>query len=553
MVKVVIRKSLFCLLLVFIFMGTHYAKAEESSDNRVVIRIFFYQNNEENMIYPHVVVETIDLRTGERIEEDYDFKEFSFAPTAGYNLNDGSDNDKGENFQHNGSYYTTKINGELYGYVVYKSSLYTVTTWEDSEYRQKETSEEKLYSFNYKTKELKLLKTATQKKNLIPPFYTYFISADNQKIRENHIDYKYSGQTIGGLYLDNDLYTFTDNDTKVTQLITLSSNQYITNTESEYLYPKNEEQCRMGRCYESKGDSTIDKTALIFKKNGKNYEIAKGHKINEIKEMKLQWDEYQWKMRIANNIFGLRRINGWDYLIRTDTTGKIEKISDRHSFVRETSVSPDNKYLVSFEASYDKDTRKYKDEQLRIYDIKNNKQVRIIKLPYRELWPETVKWHTNTILEYEPFSSSGKFYIRTVNIDILTGIITKDLPGGWNRTGDYVINKGDSVRYFSFARPLEIIYKDKQIRYTKQPSFEGANGLVYCSVKDLAYGLGAAIKFESGKIKLSLNGKTATVDLSDEQVIMYEGTAYAPIKNIILKLGLQYKRADFLSPKIVLE
>ncbi|WP_340005149.1 hypothetical protein MHH52_25600 [Paenibacillus sp. FSL K6-0276] len=77
--------------------------------------------------------------------------------------------------------------------------------------------------------------------------------------------------------------------------------------------------------------------------------------------------------------------------------------------------------------------------------------------------------------------------------------------------------------------------------------------MVYCSLKDLANGIGAGIKVESGTVKLTLNGKTATVDLRDKQVFTYDGTAYAPIKSIVLKLGLQYKREDLFATHINLD
>ncbi|MNE50642.1 hypothetical protein D3C80_1452290 [compost metagenome] len=158
------------------------------------------------------------------------------------------------------------------------------------------------------------------------------------------------------------------------------------------------------------------------------------------------------------------------------------------------------------------------------------------------------------MLQYRPFASSNSVpYIRNVNIDVLTGIVTKDQYRSEAQKKDYVLEIANSGTYFSLVEPLMIVYKGKPVAYSGQSSFEGVNGLVYCSIKDLAKALGAGISAGSGKLTLSLGGKKADLDLRAEDTIMHNGTAYAPIKPIITKLGLQYKREGYDSRLVTIE
>lgn len=72
----------------------------------------------------------------------------------------------------------------------------------------------------------------------------------------------------------------------------------------------------------------------------------------------------------------------------------MKKISERYTFVRDVTVSTDHKYLAIFEASYNKEksNHPYEEEQLRIYDINKQKDIRKIKLPYRDTAPQNIIW-----------------------------------------------------------------------------------------------------------------------------------------------------------------
>ncbi|CAM4490510.1 WD40 repeat domain-containing protein [Paenibacillus typhae] len=556
MVKQRLLKCIVLFMFWFCVLIPGGTEAKGVEDYRVRIDINFSKNKEENLIYPKVSVSFLDYKTAGGRTEEYEYKEQSFSPIGNYDLS-STRTDTGLQFQDSGATYTTKATGSLKGYGIYEGTLFTNTVWKEYELKDTESNEQRLYVFNYSTKELKLLRTETYQRKLIPPYITYFTSLDHQKIEDKHIDYNISGVEIGDFYIDTDIYTVKNHNTNVTSLIALSQNNSIMELKKNDAVIGVKDELLSQRQFEyfiSNDSASVDESMLIVNRNGKYYEITNNHLIKEIQSEDRNWNQAQWKMRVGNQVFAERWISGWDYLIRIDPAGKAHKISDRNSFVREVQISPDNRYLASFEASYDTATYKYKDEQVRIYDIKNQKQIRIIKLPYRGEGPMEVRWHTNTILQYLPFTTNHPEYIRNVNVEILTGIVTKDLPGGsWFNKWDYVNSIADSDKYFTFASPLQILYKDKPVVYTKQPSFEGANGLVYCSVKDLATRLGAGIKVANGKITLTLNGKAAEVNTRAEDTIVYDGTAYAPVKPIALKLGLQYKRESASSGTIMLD
>lgn len=70
------------------------------------------------------------------------------------------------------------------------------------------------------------------------------------------------------------------------------------------------------------------------------------------------------------------------------------------------------------------------------------------------------------------------------------------------------------------------------------------NELLYCSIKDLAITIGAGIRIEGRQVIVSLKNKQATVDLDSKDVLVQGGVVYAPVKAIVLKLGLKYTRGE---------
>lgn len=70
------------------------------------------------------------------------------------------------------------------------------------------------------------------------------------------------------------------------------------------------------------------------------------------------------------------------------------------------------------------------------------------------------------------------------------------------------------------------------------------NNLLFCSVKDLATALGAGIRFEGRQVIISLKDKQASVDLDSKDVLVQGGVVCAPVKAIVLKLGLKYTRGE---------
>lgn len=545
------------MILFFSISILAFAKTVEAANQRISIQVDFIGAEGSDKIVPEVNVHLIDLSTGEAKEETFLFNDQAFNLPQGFQVKNRWEvvqvkkDMVPEFFRMNYSSYTVNTTEGIMGYALYEGKSYkkkVVDEWMTLE--EDGINRKRLYVFNYTTKELKLLKESTLYEKLRPITYSYHTDLKTkEKFKSmDPWDYINSGTSLDKLFINADLYSLSDNTSKTTVLYSLSKNTYVATVPFDpegILSPKTLTLCsRNSRCFES-NESTSFNDNVVFMKSGRYYEILKNHSIKEIKKTTYDWWQYQWRIVVNNHVFGERRINGWDYIISTDNN-KVTKLSERYTFVREVTVSPDHKYLAIFEASYNKEKSKYEEDQVRIYDINKQKEVRVIKLPYREA-PINIIWHSNTVLQYRPFSTNNPSYIRNVNVEILTGIITKDLPGGYEIENAYFIDVADRDNYFSFARPLEIRYQEKLIKYTKQPSFEGENGLVYCSLKDLANGLGADIKVESGAVKLTLNGKTATVDLKDKQVILYEGTAYAPIKSIILKLGLQYKRENLAS------
>ncbi|MRN51881.1 hypothetical protein [Paenibacillus monticola] len=544
-----------------------FAHNVEAGDQRVSIQFDFIGETGSTMIVPKVRVNTIELSTGERKEEVFLFEDQAFNLPQGFQMKSRSEAEKIKKdspqeviFQCGAKSYTVNSSEGVKGYALYNGQSYEdkvidewTTLWENK------VNRERLYLFDYATKKLSLLKEATSTEKLPPITYSYVTDIKTKKKYKemDYWDYIYSGTSIGELFLKDDLYEFSDQASKTTKLFSLSKNTYITTipfSQEGLITEKNLLLCERGNnCFQSEESISFNDN-VVFMRGGKYYEILKNHSIKEIKKIKYDWSQYQWKITVNNRVFGQRRIDGWDYLISTDGD-KIKKISERYTFVRDVTVSPDHKYLAIFEAAYNKEKSNhlYENEQLRIYDINKQQVVRIIKLPYLKMAPQDIIWQSNTVLQYKPNAASNAVYIRTVNVEILTGIITKDLLEAYDFKDEYAINASDNSNYFSFVRPLEIRYQGKPIKYSKQSSFEGENGLVYCSLKDLATGIGAEIKVEPGAVKLTLNGKTATVDLKDKQVITYAGTAYAPIKSIVLNLGLQYKRKDQFATQINLE
>lgn len=556
------------LMAFFGFMlSLAFAQNAEAGDQRVSIQFDFIGETGSTSLVPKVRVNTIELSTGERKEEVFLFEDKAFNLPQGFQVKSffeaekiNKDSSKEVIFHYGARSYTVNSSEGVKGYALYDGRSYenkVIDEW--TTFPENRIRRQRLYLFDYTTKKLSLLKEATLQEKLPPITYSYVTDIRTKKKFKNmdYWEYIYSGTNIGELFLKDDLYEFSDHSSKTTKLFSLSKNTYVTTipfSQEGLITEKNLLLCeRRNNCFQSDEGISFNNN-VVFMRGGKYYEILKDHSIKEIKKMKYDWSQYQWKIIINNRVFGQRRIDGWDYLISTDGD-KLKKISERYTFVRDVTVSPDHKYMAIFEAAYNKEKsdHPYENEQLRIYDINKQQVVRIIKLPYLKMAPRDIIWKSNTILQYMPSAESSAVYIRNVNVEILTGIITKDLLEAYDFIDEYTIVTSDNSNYFSFARPLEIRYQGKPIMYSKQPSFEGENGLVYCSVKDLASGIGAEIRVEPGALKLTLNGKTATVDLKDKQVITYAGTAYAPIKNIVLKLGLQYKREDPFATQINLE
>ncbi|OZQ59778.1 hypothetical protein CA600_29245 [Paenibacillus sp. VTT E-133280] len=527
------------LIIIFLLQPTDvYGKAEISVNEYTKINFSFYGDVEKNLIIPRVIVSTIDRFTGEGKEELYSFEEKAFPPPVGYNIDDEYGGSKGKTGRYEFTFGLSNRSYNLNSGLAFKAygsynDIFTKVEYAEdyTSFHNEGTARTKLYAFDLASKTLTLLKEGTA----------------TSDIRE--------------VFIEADLYTISDRLLKQTQIFTLSKNTYVTSVPftTEYINSttiKNDFNCMHNEdCFLPTAGTSISNNLVIYK-NGKYYELGENSSMIEIKADKHNWSDYHWRIVVNNHRFEERRIKGFDRITTTDANGKVTVISTPKASPRGVFISPNHKFLVLFEHQWiDKNGESVSgDYQLILYDIEKQKKVRTIKLPYKlDVNSYEVKWYSNTVIEYVPFVSSNQYDFRNIQIDLMTGIMTRDLHSYNNSYSFKYINANYNAQGFTFVRPLEILYKDKQIIYTKQPSFEGANGLVYCSVKDLAHGLGAVIKAESGRIKLTLNGKTATVDLSDEQVIMYDGTAYAPIKSIVIKLGLQYKRESHYSTRILLE
>lgn len=554
------------LMVFIVFMGSlTFAHKAVAGDQRVSIYFDFIGDTDSNTIVPQVIVNTIELSTGQRKNEVFSFEDQAFNLPPGFQVKNWHEVEKVKKdsaqeviFRNEAKSYTVNSSNGIKGYALYNGLSYenkVINEW--NTFWENRINRKKLYSFDYSTHTLTLLKEASLHEKLPPITYSYVTDIrTKEKIKTmDYWEYINSGTDIGELFLADDLYEYSDQASKTTKLFSLSKNTYVTTipfSKEGIITEKNLLLCMRGNnCFKS-DEGTSFNDNVVFMKGGKYYEVLKDHSIKEINKMKLEWSQFQWKITVNNHVFGERWIDGWHYIISTDGN-KLKKISERNTFIRDVTVSPDNKYIAVFEAAYNKSDHQYEKEQLRIYDINKQQVVRIITLPYRNMAPLDIFWQSNTVLQYKPHSSSYEAYIRNINVEILSGIITKDLKGGYDSKDEYISNISDYKDYFSYVDPLEIRYEGKSIKYSKQPSFEGENGLVYCSLKDLAAGIGAEIKVEPGTVKLTLKGKIATVDLKDKQIITYAGTVYAPIKSIVLKLGLQYKREDQFAPQINLE
>ncbi|WP_054944002.1 hypothetical protein [Paenibacillus ihuae] len=549
----------------FILKQIPVADGASAEDRRVSISLDFKGDIERNRYIPTVLVDTIMYSTGERKQEEYIFEEQAFAPPQGFQIDGWGNAQQIDQNGKNKRYFRMQLEGQIVRtttgikyYSVYTQKEYSdkvIDEWSSYDDDINETSQ--LYAFDYTTKELKVLGETKAHQTLPTITYSYLTDIKTkEKFKSmDYWEYITTGTQMGGLYAASDLYGVNDYAAKTTKLFSLSNNTYITTVPVSTTDWVINTQDMSNNFRPTQGISFSGNFDFVIRKNGKTYAITAEHTIKEIKETKLNWKQYQWRLIINNHVFGKRWIDGWHYIINTDNN-KVTKISERNTFVREIAISPDHRYLATVEAAYDssKSSDPYNDEQVRIYDINKQKVIRIVKLPYRDVYADQVFWQSNTVLQYRPFASSNSVsYIRNVNIDVLSGIVTKDQFRSEEEKKNYVLVISDPGKYFSLVEPLQIMYKGKAVVYSGQSSFEGANGLVYCSVKDLAKALGAGISFGGGKLTLTLGGKTATVDLRSEDTIMDNGAAYAPIKPIITKLGLQYKRENYYTPLVTIE
>ncbi|WP_342549992.1 hypothetical protein NST69_15550 [Paenibacillus sp. FSL P2-0089] len=253
--------------------------------------------------------------------------------------------------------------------------------------------------------------------------------------------------------------------------------------------------------------------------------------LSEIK--KIDTSGERWKIQFGDYILERQQRL---YMTNQKTKQKIA-ITPQNSYVRALHLSPDRRYLVS-ELWPSQGKPIYS-----VYDTVAQKKIRNIELPYTQ-YPTDVTWHSNTVFEYTPFTSSRPDYIKDVHIDILKGIVTKEDRRAFDSPEEYVIIPNSIHNYFTYARPWKIIYKDKSVLHTNQPAFLGMNDLLLCSVKDLATALGAGIRLEGRQVIVSLKNKQASVDLDNKDVLVQGGVVYAPLKAIVLKLGLHYTRGE---------
>ncbi|WP_150274264.1 hypothetical protein [Paenibacillus tepidiphilus] len=494
-----------------------------ASENKQVVAIHFeYDHNEEkNLIIPAVLVYTLSYSTGERKYEKYVFDELAYSPPAGFVtdwrefISTTDQAGKKEEFNLMAWSYTVINKGQIFSYGLYRGDKSTYSTGYHADTINRS---QKLYSFDYSKKEMKLLRTAesTEKSDLTS-----------------------AGTTIE-LLSKNDIYTVDNTATKQKQFYSLSDNKYILSvSQQDFLGPRDILSCVRGYgegCYTG-NDSISVNDNLVIRKNGKFYELDKQKKLKEIKQLKVTRE--QWRVQFGNYIMEPRSNNNDEriYMINQQTK-KATVITPAKAFVQRIYLSPNRRYLV-FDLEYERGERR----SLLVYDTISQKKLHEIAMPYKE-WVTDLTWHSNTSLEYTPFTSSRPDYVKDVHVEILKGIVTKEDSDPYDNPDEYVITPNADQSYFTYARPWEIVYEGKPVVFHDQPAFLGLNNLLYCSVKDLAITLNATLTVEPGKIELSYKNKKAYVDLKAKDIIIQDGTAYAPIKPIAVKLGLQYSKTE---------
>ncbi|MEK4105552.1 hypothetical protein NST28_15840 [Paenibacillus sp. FSL R10-2791] len=532
-----VLKSILAMIILVSTLGIRTNdKVYSAVEQKKVIGLnFYYEDNiEKQQLVPTVTVYEMDYSTGDETFKNYIFENMAFPYPDGYSTDWNVIREytgeamEGEDYNLFIDNQTVVIDGRVYGYGLYQNNkrIYSAKhPFADSEHIS-----ERLYFFDYAKKELKLLRTASHiNKNRFYPIPAW--DSEGNSFYSETWDTTTTGTTLS-VQSNNNTYMLDNTATKQMQFYSLTDNTtYLTVKSEDYLGTRDFSSCtRSYDCYFG-NDSVSVNNNLVIQKNGKIYEMNRQRQLFEIKQIDTSGE--RWKIQFGDYILERQQ-----RLYMTNQKTKQKKaITPQNAYVREILLSPDRRYLVS-EFSNSQGKRVYS-----VYDTVAQKKIRDIELPYTQ-YPSDVIWHSNTVLEYTPFTSSRPDYIKDVHIDILKGIITKEDNKAFDSPGDYVIVPNLIQNYFTYARPWKIIYKEKSVVYTNQPAFLGINDLLYCSIKDLATALGAGIRIEGRQVIVTLKNKQATVDLDSKDVFVQNGVVYAPVKAIVFKLGLQYVRRE---------
>ncbi|WP_312150201.1 hypothetical protein [Paenibacillus odorifer] len=532
-----VLKSIMAMIILISTLGIRTNdKVYSAVEQKKVIGLKFYYNDNKEMqqLVPTVKVYEMDYSNGDETFKEYEFVNMAFPYPDGYSTDWNVIREytgeamEGEDYNLFIDNRTVVIDGRVYGYGLYQNNkrIYSGKhPFADSEHIS-----ERLYFFDYANKELKLLRTAAHiNKNRFYPIPTW--DSEGNSIYSETWDTTITGTTLS-VHPSNNTYILDNTATKQLQFYSFTDNTtYLTVKSGDYLGKRDLSSCtRSYACYFGNDTVSVNDN-LVIRMNGKIYEMNQQRHLSEIK--KIDTSGERWKIQFGDYILERQQRL---YMTNQKTKQKIA-ITPQNAYVRAIHLSPDRRYLVS-ELWPSQEKPIYS-----VYDTVAQKKIRDIELPYTQ-YPSDVTWHSNTILEYTPFTSSRPLYIKDVHIDILKGIITKEDIKAFDSPGEYVIVSNSLQNYFTYARPSKILYKDKPVVYTNQPAFLGMNELLYCSIKDLAITIGAGIRIEGRQVIVSLKNKQATVDLDSKDVLVQGGVVYAPVKAIVLKLGLKYTRGE---------
>ncbi|WDZ64001.1 hypothetical protein MF628_08100 [Paenibacillus polymyxa] len=501
-----------------------------SSSYRLNADLKWTTNESQQKFIPQIIVHKTDYSSGLQYNEAFDFPGLALnIPKNAIPIEQAREEKHPGVTQHVYSIYTS-------GSMIYKNKVYFSAIIDQLDYKffdtdngaanfeinkDRYTKESFVYVYDLSSESLKLITNLSSKDKYISHLYPHL----------QYYQIEYNWEWISG------------NAPNEYRIYSLKDNSFVSQSKIPISIYTNSEYNHLWFSPEVTPGHLILNYDSVYRENNKNI-IALGpdKKITPLHDENLAIRKKKnaiigfgdnRKVKIGNIIYHKKWIDkrGWTSTItqngKTQILNEINTSSDDY-------FSPNNRYLLLVERSYDYKARKYLPRtKIKVYDLKHN------------TWSQKIDALRDTAANDYPsvtWISDEFFLIRDLKhyyLHIPTGTISS---GG---DSYYLGGAFDFEYYFSFdlsnyispVEPRAIKYNNTYIRYSGQGTFYNSEKKPYVPIEDFVNSFGGNYNAKTR----TLQWKDQSITLSSKDTMVIKGCTYYSLEKLAVQIDKKLK------------